>query len=193
MNDLLKQMEGDFEKNLSSNIEKVDSGKLKNVASIARQIRDEEEYIASLDKDLKKAKKNLLKLTDEELPTLLQEMGLSEFKLDDGSQVTIKQTYGASILVDNRPTAYQWLRDNGYGDLIKNIVSCEFGMGEDQKAEDFRDTAKQKGFQVEQNTSVHPQTLKAFVKERCEKGEEFPMELFGAFIGHRAIIKKGSN
>ena len=193
MNDLLKQMEGDFEKNLSSNIEKVDSGKLKNVASIARQIRDEEEYIASLDKDLKKAKKNLLKLTDEELPTLLQEMGLSEFKLDDGSQVTIKQTYGASILVDNRPTAYQWLRDNGYGDLIKNIVSCEFGMGEDQKADDFRDTAKQKGFQVEQNTSVHPQTLKAFVKERCEKGEEFPMELFGAFIGHRAIIKKGSN
>ena len=193
MNDLLKQMEGDFEKNLSSNIEKVDSGKLKNVASIARQIRDEEEYIASLDKDLKKAKKNLLKLTDEELPTLLQEMGLSEFKLDDGSQVTIKQTYGASILVDNRPTAYQWLRDNGFGDLIKNIVSCEFGMGEDQKAEDFRDTAKQKGFQVEQNTSVHPQTLKAFVKERCEKGEEFPMELFGAFIGHRAIIKKGSN
>ena len=193
MNDLLKQMEGDFEKNLSSNIEKVDSGKLKNVASIARQIRDEEEYIASLDKDLKKAKKNLLKLTDEELPTLLQEMGLSEFKLDDGSQVTIKQTYGASILVDNRPTAYQWLRDNGHGDLIKNIVSCEFGMGEDQKADDFRDTAKQKGFQVEQNTSVHPQTLKAFVKERCEKGEEFPMELFGAFIGHRAIIKKGSN
>ena len=193
MNDLLKQMEGDFEKNLSSNIEKVDSGKLKNVASIARQIRDEEEYIASLDKDLKKAKKNLLKLTDEELPTLLQEMGLSEFKLDDGSQVTIKQTYGASILVDNRPTAYQWLRDNGFGDLIKNIVSCEFGMGEDQKADDFRDTAKQKGFQVEQNTSVHPQTLKAFVKERCEKGEEFPMELFGAFIGHRAIIKKGSN
>ena len=65
-------------------------------------------------------------------------------------------------------------------------------MGEDQKADDFRDTAKQKGFQVEQNTSVHPQTLKAFVKERCEKGEEFPMELFGAFIGHRAIIKKGS-
>lgn len=193
MNDLLKQMEGDFEKNLSSNIEKVDSGKLKNVASIARQIRDEEEYIASLDKDLKKAKKNLLKLTDEELPTLLQEMGLSEFKLDDGSQVTIKQTYGASILVDNRPTAYQWLRDNGFGDLIKNIVSCEFGMGEDQKAEDFRDTASRKGFQVEQDTSVHPQTLKAFVKERCEKGEEFPMELFGAFIGHRAIIKKGSN
>ena len=193
MNDLLKQMEGDFEKNLSSNIEKVDSGKLKNVASIARQIRDEEEYIASLDKDLKKAKKNLLKLTDEEFPTLLQEMGLSEFKLDDGSQVTIKQTYGASILVDNRPTAYQWLRDNGFGDLIKNIVSCEFGMGEDQKADDFRDTASRKGFQVEQNTSVHPQTLKAFVKERCEKGEEFPMELFGAFIGHRAIIKKGSN
>jgi len=192
MNDLISEMEKEFEKTVSSKLEKVDSGELKNVASIARQIRDEEEYISGLEKDLKNAKKKLLQLTDEDLPSILQEMGMSEFKLDDGSQVTIKQLYGASILVDNRPTAYQWLRDNGFGDLIKNIVSCEFGMGEDQKAEDFKDTASRNGFQVEQNTSVHSSTLKAFVKERCEKGDEFPMELFGAYVGQRAIIKKGS-
>jgi predicted RNase H-like nuclease (RuvC/YqgF family) len=120
MNDLISEMEKEFEKTVSSKLEKVDSGELKNVASIARQIRDEEEYISGLEKDLKNAKKKLLQLTDEDLPSILQEMGMSEFKLDDGSQVTIKQLYGASILVDNRPMAYQWLRDNGFGDLIKN-------------------------------------------------------------------------
>jgi hypothetical protein len=29
------------------------------------------------------------------------------------------------------------------------------------------------------------------VKERVENGDEFPMELFGAYIGQRATIKKG--
>jgi hypothetical protein len=32
-------------------------------------------------------------------------------------------------------------------------------------------------------------TLKAWVKEQVERGNEFPMELFGAYIGLRAIIK----
>jgi hypothetical protein len=32
-------------------------------------------------------------------------------------------------------------------------------------------------------------TLKAFVREQLERGNEFPTELFGVFIGQKAIIK----
>jgi hypothetical protein len=35
--------------------------------------------------------------------------------------------------------------------------------------------------------------LKAFIKERVEQGDEFPMELFGAFIGQKATITKGGS
>ena len=38
---------------------------------------------------------------------------------------------------------------------------------------------------------VHPQTLKAFVREQVESGKPFPLELFGAFLGQKATIKKG--
>ena len=100
MSDIFDQMEQDFEQSLSSGVEKLDQAGLQTVAEIARKIRDEEEYISSLESDLKKAKKGLLKLTDEDLPTMLAEIGLSSMKLDDGSEVTVKQTYGASILVD---------------------------------------------------------------------------------------------
>ena len=48
------------------------------------------------------------------------------------------------------------------------------------------------GLLPEQNTGVHPSTLKAWIKERMEAGDEFPMDLFGAYIGQRAIIKRGS-
>jgi len=186
---ILKMMEQDFEKTLSSSVDKVDQEGLTSVASLARQIRDEELYIKDLETDLKAAKKKLQKLTDDDMPSMLAEIGISSFALDDGSTVEVKATYGASILVDNRPQAYEWLRDNGYDDIIKNVVSCEFGRGEDDQASAFKAFASKEGFPADQNESIHSGTLKAFVRERVEAGDEFPMELFGAYVGQRAIIK----
>ena len=191
MSDILKMMEQDFEDNLASSVDKLDQGGLKTVAELAKEIQNEEEYIYCLEDDIKKAKKKLLKMTDEDLPALLQEVGINKFELDDGSTVEVKQTYGASILVDNRPQAYDWLRDNGYDDIIKNNVICTFGRGEDDKASAFQAFAAKEGFAANQKTEIHPQTLRAFVKERVEAGEEFPMELFGAWVGQRAVIKRG--
>ena len=189
--DLTKLMEQDFEETLASSVEKVDQQGLTSVAALARQIRDKEDRIKSLEDDLKAEKKALLKLTDEDMPAMLAEIGISSFSLDDGSQVEVKQTYGASILVDNRPKAYEWLRDNGYDDIIKNTVLCQFGRGEDDQASAFAAFAQKQGYVPEQKTEIHPQTLRAFVKERVEEGDAFPMELFGAWVGQRAVIKKG--
>ena len=189
--DLAKMMEQDFEETLATSVEKVDQQGLTSVASLARQIRDKEERISSLEEELKAEKKTLLKLTDEDMPAMLAEIGISSFSLDDGSTVEVKQTYGASILVDNRPKAYEWLRDNGYDDIIKNTVLCQFGRGEDDLASAFAAFAQKQGYVPEQKTEIHPQTLRAFVKERVEEGDAFPMELFGAWVGQRAVIKRG--
>jgi hypothetical protein len=121
----------------------------------------------------------------------MAEMGISSLTLEDGAVVKVTPTYGASILVENRPKAYDWLRDHGYDDIIKNTVSCQFGRGEDERANRFAEFAAEKGFAPEQKTEIHAQTLRAFVKERVENGDEFPMELFGAYVGQRATIKKG--
>jgi hypothetical protein len=189
MSDIFDQMEQDFEESLASSVEKLDQGDLTTVAGMARAIRDKERVVSELEQKLKDEKKALLKMTDEDLPTMLAEIGLSSMKLDDGSEVTVKQTYGASILVDNRPAAYEWLRENGYDDIIKNTVACQFGRGEDDKASAFKAFAEKEGFFAEQKTEIHPQTLRAFVKERVERGEEFPMSIFGAYVGQRAVVK----
>jgi hypothetical protein len=70
-------------------------------------------------------------------------------------------------------------------------VSVPFGSGEDGKAGEFIGLARMKGFEVTQKEQVHSGTLKAFVKERIEKGQEIPNDLFGVFTGERAFIKKG--
>lgn len=190
MSDVFDQMEADFEQSMASSVEKMDQGDLTTVAGMARAIRDKEQEVAALEQKLKDEKKALLKLTDEELPTMLAEIGLTSMKLDDGSEVTVKPTYGASILVDNRPAAYEWLREHGHDDIIKNTVACAFGRGEDDQASAFKAFAEKQGYYAEQKTEIHPQTLRAFVKERVESGDEFPMELFGAYIGQRAVVKR---
>ena len=189
--DLAELIEKDIKNKRSALVEDVDQQGLTSVAELARLIRDKEVDIESLENSLKDRKKQLQKLTDEEMPAMLAEIGMSSFTLEDGSTVEIKQTYGASILVKNRPEAFEWLRDKGHDDIIKNTVLCQFGRGEDDQASDFSAFAQKQGFLPEQKTEVHPQTLRAFVKERCEAGEEFPMELFGAWVGQRAVIKRG--
>ena len=191
MTDLWSQMETDVEEHLISQIENVDTKALGSVAELARDIRNQEDTIRDLEEKLKTEKKLLLKLSDEDLPAILDELGLQSFKLDDGPEVTVKSTYGATIRLDDREQAYDWLRQNEYDDIIKNTVSVQFGRGEDEKAKEFKELAENNRYAADQKTEIHPQTLRAFIKERVEAGDEFPMQLFGAWVGRRASIKKG--
>ena len=186
MNDIMSMMESDFEKNVTNSMEK---GQLGDISVLARKIQIQQNKVSALEKELKEEKKALLKLTDEDLPAAMQEVGINSFELEDGATVKVMPTYGASILVNNRPAAYDWLRENGYDDIIKNVVSCQFGRGEDDQASSFQAFAVQQGYPAAQDESIHAGTLKAFVRERVEAGDEFPMELFGAWVGQRAVIK----
>ena len=188
--DIASLMESDVAEKTSSSLV-IGDVQLKQAANLAAMIKTETEHVKVLEENLKECKKNLMKLTDEDLPQLLTELGMSSFKMADGSSVEIKKTYGASIPVANRAQAYQWLRDNGFGDIVKNVIACNFGMGEDNEAYSFFEMARDKGFVPDKKTEVHSSTLRAFVKERVENGDEFPMELFGAFVGQRAVIKGG--
>ena len=190
MNDLFAEMEADQAE--TSELHSINTEGLKTIAEMARAVEAQSTRVSDLEALIKEEKKKLLKLTDEDLPALLHEIGMAKFELDDGSKIELKPTYGAHIKVDNRDAAFGWLRSNGFDDIIKNTVSCIFGRGEDKKAETFIKVAHDAGVPASQKEEVHPSTLKAFVKERVENGEEFPMDLFGAYGGQRATIKKGT-
>jgi septum formation inhibitor MinC len=167
-----------------------DNPALKTIAELAEKIQSQEQQIANTEEDLKKQKEELRKLQNEELPMLMQEIGFKKFELEDSSSVNIKEIYAGSISQANKEKAFNWLRENKFDDIIKNTVTTAFGKGEDTAAKNFMDIAEQAGYTPVQKTEVHPQTLKAFIKERVEGGDEFPMELFGAYIGYKAEIKK---
>jgi len=188
-NNILAEMESDSASD-PSKLDTLNSQNLRSMAEVARAIRDKEAEIESLEKTLKARKEALRKQSEEELPSMMAEIGVNSFELDDGSKVSVRDLYGGHISVANRDAAYVWLRENGFDDIIKNTLSIVFGRGEDQKADHFMKILEGHGLSPEQNTGVHPSTLKAWIKERMEAGDEFPMDLFGAYIGQRAIIKR---
>jgi hypothetical protein len=190
MNDLLDEMEADME--AASEFNNITTDGLKTVSSLAQEVSNWEGKVAELDEQLRTAKAKLLELTDRDLPDMMAEVGITNFTLADGSKLEVKQTYGARIPVVHRDAAFAWLKEKGHDDIIKNLVSVPFGRGEDSLATDFINLAQKNGYAPDQKKEVHPQTLKAFVKEQLEKGQEVPMDLFGVFTGQRASIKRGS-
>jgi len=189
-NDLFQEMQQDALDSKSA-VESTNTGRLSDVSELASKIIQAENKVKFLEEELKDTKKQLLELTDQDLPAAMEEINLESFTLYDGSEVKITPTYGGTIKVSDRPQAHKWLRNNGYGDLVKNTVSASFGMGEDNVAADFYQSAIEKGLNVDKKEAVHPQTLKSWVREMTENGSEFPSDLFGAFIGKRAKIVKG--
>jgi len=167
--------------------------KTENIQSLADQVEKLnilDQQVQLLEKDLKQKKKNFEHLSGEVIPTMMAEMGLSQLKLMDGSSVDVKPNYSANITIANRDAAFNWLRTNGLGDIIKNEISVSFGRNEDNKAADYAALASERGYQPTQKLKVEPMTLKALVRERIEADKEMPTELFNVFGGNKTTIKR---
>ena len=93
--------------------------------------------------NIKNTKKDIERLSGEVIPTMMTEMGLSELKLQDGSHLKVSTSYKAHITEANKEMAFNWLRDNGLGDIIKNEISVSFGRGEDNKAAHYAELAQE--------------------------------------------------
>ena len=172
MNDLLSEMQSDSG-DAPDKLDTLDSGKLDGVARLAAEAANLERQISDAEQLLKDRKQALHKITDEQLPEALEEMGLQKFTLTDGAEISVKPLYAASIPRDRKDEAFQWL-----------------GRGEDDIAKEFVGLCGSQGFTPTQLEKVEPMTLKAWLRERVEAGDPIPLDLFGAFISQRATIKR---
>ena len=168
---------------------KVSDESVTGIAELAKKAKMLEKEIEDLGASLKEKEEQYRNLTEVSLPEAMAEAGMKKFVMADGSLIDVKPFYGASISKARQAEAFKWLRDHGFDDIIKNTVSVRFGRKEDELAARMIQLLRQQGFLPEQTEKVEPQTLKAWVKERVEKGQPVDSELFGVFIGQKATIK----
>ena len=178
----------DFEKDQEQVLDKTTN--INKLADKIKELQAQQEQLQQQEDAIKQKKKDIEHLSGEVIPTMLSEMGLSYLKLQDGSSVEVKTNYSATITQANKEAAFNWLRENGLGDIIKNEISVSFGRNEDNKAADYAELAKSQGLDPMQKPKVEPMTLKALVRERMEAGKEMPTELFNIYVGNKTTIKR---
>ena len=178
----------DFEKDQQDAMK--NTGGIQSLADQVERLELCDDRSADIENDLKMMKKKRDHISGEVIPTMMSEMGLAELKLHDGSHLKVSTSYRATITEANKESAFNWLRENGLGDIIKNEISVSFGRNEDNKAADYAELAKGQGFQPTQKMKVEPRTLKALVRERIEAGKEMPTEIFGVFSENKTTIKR---
>ena len=69
-------------------------------------------------------KEDLRKLSGETIPEKMAELGMTSTTMYDGSKVEVVEDIYVSIPKDPHKSSacYEWLEDNGLGDIIKNQV-----------------------------------------------------------------------
>lgn len=170
--------------------------RLERVKDVARQVRSLEVEREQLEERLSTIKRQLQSLLERDLVKVLGEAAMTSFSLErDGNlpALTFEKVtyYSAKIPEDKEVEAFGWLHDEGHGDLVKTQISVALGMGDRELAQQVENAITEAGADFSSKLSVHPATLKSFVKTEVEAGRALPLELFGAHIGETVKIKKG--
>ena len=178
----------DYEQDRVQSVTQADAAK--SLSDKVIELKNIEDEIANAEKGVSKLKEQAKTLSQFEIPAMMEEMHITKLKLKDGESVEIKKIYGASIPQEHQEAAFKWLRDHDLGDIIKNDITVTFGRGEDNKASEYANLAKGQGYEPVQKIGVHPQTLKAVVRERLESGREMPSDIFKTYAGNSTKITR---
>ena len=160
------------------------------------QLSEQIEKLNSINAQISNAEASLKELKEQEnqlnnftIPELMEKMNLSTLKLKDGSELSVKKIYSATMKADKKADCIQWLRNNGLGDIVKNEITVNFGQGEENKAAEYATLAKESGYEPSQKEAVHAMTLKVTMEDWKNKGNEVPEDLFWTFDGNQTKIK----
>ena len=106
----------DFEKDQQDAMKKTEG--IQSLADQVERLEDLEERLRLQEDEIKGTKAQIQKVSGDIIPTMMSEMGLAELKLHDGSHLKVSTSYRATITEANKEAAFNWLRNNGLGDII---------------------------------------------------------------------------
>ena len=165
-------------------------GGVESLSDLVIKLQKLEDEIKEDEELLKLKKQNADQLSQIAIPEIMDSLKMKTMKLADGSAIEVKEIYSATIPIDKKEGAYNWLREHDLGDLIKNEITVSFGRGEDNKASIYANLARENGFEPAQKLKVEPMTLKALYRERVESNQDLPSEHFNLFKGNKTKITR---
>lgn len=154
---------------------------LLEVTKLAEATLAAQTKVEKLEGDLKTATQDYRSLAEKKLPEAMELLGMSSFTTTSDISIEVSEKIRASLAPENRPKAFTWLEENGYGGIIKSEVVVVFKRHQIDEAKKFADELRQKGYLANLERKIEPSTLTAFIKENLAQGKDIPLDIFGVF------------
>jgi len=164
---------------------------LAQLSGLALDQKRAEAEVAKAEEALATAKAELSRISEREIPDLMDKAEMAEYTTKDGIKIKIKEKVHGSIPKATEAQAFEWLKENEHDNLIKREFKIQFGKDDEKWADKFlKDLQKRKRpLAFELKRTVHPSTLSSFVTGQLEAGVDFPMDTFGVFRKRSSVIE----
>jgi hypothetical protein len=103
---------------------------LKAITALAEEAATKQVELDEISYKLQQLQQEVDTIYRRKLPELMKEAALEEFKLADGTKLSLKSEIKAGITVAHQAAAFRWLEENEFDGIIKTKVTSEFGRGE---------------------------------------------------------------
>jgi hypothetical protein len=160
----------------------------------AVELRDFYLQKTNLENQLKELGEKIQHVERHELIDLFDNASISSITVDsDGNYPAFvaKRTtiYGGKIPEERRIEALNWFEAAGHGDLVKSVITIQFGMQEHTERLRVMKLLSDHHVEYYTNESVHHMTLKAFIRTEVQAGHVIPMDLLGGYMYDEVKIK----
>lgn len=92
------------------------------IASLSRQLFSLKRLKDDLEEKLKNVNEQIAQIAEQDLVNLMRETEVEKISLEGLGTVYIQDVFYASVLKDDRPALYAWLRKNKHKSLIQDWV-----------------------------------------------------------------------
>ena len=185
---------------------KTSAGEITAITDLALKLIELKGKAEEAAEALKGLNNEIHRIESSELPSLLEEFGVSEVRLKDGSRVTVKAVIRASLpssssmaserdpnkkneLLERFQRGVKFLEENGAGSIVRNILQADLGKDSEEISTKAIEVLEALGVRARAEQNVNPMSLSSWVKERIEAGKEIDHELFSVYSGTKAEIK----
>jgi hypothetical protein len=150
-------------------------------------MRQIEDSIAATEQKLVELKAEYRKVTEDQIPSLMDEIGISKITLSNGLRLSTKFFATGKVLNDE---VYDWFEKEGFADIVKSQLTVNTRRIEKQDLAPIKEAIREAGLEFGEKDSIHYQTMCSFLRERINEGGSLPpAEQLEVFRGFRATLK----
>lgn len=172
---------------------------LQKIKANCQSLRDAKRGIKDLEERLSEIKSTAFELQRTILPDLMAQAGVPKLTIEaEGNsppyEIKVRPFARANVAAnwpeEKRQAAFDWLDSNGYGDLIKTVITVELDKDDRSAALELIRQLRTLGYEPAVTQATHHATMGKWLRECVARGIIIPLDVIGGEIGMEATIKE---